>query len=485
MNKVICDVCGTDYPETSSQCPICGCARGEEGQTSAGNSSQEETRSYTYVKGGRFSKSNVRKRLKAQARQAAEREEEARRKIVREDPRDLDRTDDIDDEDDEDLDDDDDMEGVSNKGLILIVILLLLAIIAVSSYIVVTFFGGDDRPQNTRPSQQTTQGTLPEQTGPTETEPEVLGTPCTKLVLNDLSIELVKYMAPWELDFDVEPADTTDTVIFTSSDTAIATVDDNGVVMGVGNGEATITISCGEFQAECKVVCQLQDLPSDPTVDTTEDPTEPSVTEPVDPELKLELKDDDVTLFQKGESWQAHKGEVPRDQIQWSSDDETVVTVTDGKVVAVGPGSTTIRAKYGDQEVTCVVRCKFPAETEPTEPADPDPTEPEETEPTQTEPTETQPAVPSDLKLLVNGAVPKYSYNDKPNSADVSLVVGDGWRCVLSVEGADDVKWTSGDSAVATVDADGRIVAQGEGKTTLKATVDGVEFIVMVRVKEA
>ena len=110
MNKVICDVCGTDYPETSSQCPICGCARGEEGQTSAGNSSQEETRSYTYVKGGRFSKSNVRKRLKAQARQAAEREEEARRKIVREDPRDLDRTDDIDDEDDEDLDDDDEDE---------------------------------------------------------------------------------------------------------------------------------------------------------------------------------------------------------------------------------------------------------------------------------------------------------------------------------------------------------------------------------------
>ena len=53
------------------------------------------------------------------------------------------------------------------------------------------------------------------------------------------------------------------------------------------------------------------------------------------------------------------------------------------------------------------------------------------------------------------------------------------------MEGADDVKWTSGDSAVATVDADGRIVAQGEGKTTLKATVDGVEFIVMVRVKEA
>ena len=76
MNKVICDVCGTDYPETATQCPICGCARGDAGQTSAGNASEEEARSYTYVKGGRFSKSNVRKRLKAQAKQAAMREEE-------------------------------------------------------------------------------------------------------------------------------------------------------------------------------------------------------------------------------------------------------------------------------------------------------------------------------------------------------------------------------------------------------------------------
>ena len=27
MNKVICDICGTSYPETSEQCPICGYTR--------------------------------------------------------------------------------------------------------------------------------------------------------------------------------------------------------------------------------------------------------------------------------------------------------------------------------------------------------------------------------------------------------------------------------------------------------------------------
>lgn len=482
MNKVICDVCGTDYPETATQCPICGCARGDGGQTSAGNASEEDVRNYTYVKGGRFSKSNVRKRLKAQAQQAAIREEELNKPLPEDE--DIKKSDDYDDEDEEY--DDDDMEGVSNKGLILIVILLLLAIIAVSSYIAVTFFGGDDDPDATRPSQQTTEATQPSATEPTVTEPVVVGTPCTGLVLNDLSIELVNYNAPWELDFMVEPADTTDTVIFTSSDPSIVTVDDNGVVKGVGNGEATITVSCGEFQAVCNVTCQLQDLPVDPSQGTDPtDPTDPTqgTTEPADPALKLELNRDDFTLSAKGASWQVHKGDVPRDQIQWSSDDETVATVEDGKVVAVGPGTTTIRAKYGDQEVTCIVRCSFQVETEPTEPepTEPEPTEPEPTEP---EPTEPEPTEPDETALRVNGNAPKYTYNDKANSADVSLVVGEEYKCVLSVEGADGVTWTSSDSSIATVEDNGTIVPKSEGKATLTATVDGVEYIVMVRVSE-
>lgn len=482
MNKVICDVCGTDYPETASQCPICGCARGDGGQTSAGNASEEEVRSYTYVKGGRFSKSNVRKRLKAQAQQAAIREESANRPVP-EQSEDIRKSDDLDDEDDEY--DDDDLEGVSNKGLILIVILLLLAIIAVSSYIAVTFFGGDDDPDDTRPSQQTTEATQPSVTEPTVTEPVVIGTPCTNLVLNDLSIELINYNAPWELDFKVEPADTTDTVIFTSSDPSIVTVDDNGVVKGVGNGEASITVSCGEFQAVCNVVCQLQDLPQDPSQST--DPTDPSqgATAPTDPTLKLELYSDDITLSSQGASWQMHRGEVPRDQIQWSSDDESIATITDGKVVAVAPGKTIIRARYGDQELTCIVRCNFQVETEPTV-TEPGPTEPEPTEPepTETEPTETVPAEPVENALRVNGNEPKYTYNDKPNSADVSLVVGEEYKCVLSVEGADSVTWTSSDSAIATVEDNGTIVPKSEGKATLTATVGGVEYIVMVRVSE-
>ena len=27
MSKIVCDICGTTYPDTEEQCPICGCAK--------------------------------------------------------------------------------------------------------------------------------------------------------------------------------------------------------------------------------------------------------------------------------------------------------------------------------------------------------------------------------------------------------------------------------------------------------------------------
>ena len=69
MNKVICDVCGTSYPETAQQCPICGCTSGE--GIRVVEVEEEEAAPRTYVKGGHFSKSNVRKRNKAAAAAAA------------------------------------------------------------------------------------------------------------------------------------------------------------------------------------------------------------------------------------------------------------------------------------------------------------------------------------------------------------------------------------------------------------------------------
>jgi hypothetical protein len=65
MNKVICDICGTSYPDTATNCPICGFERDQmlsvlDEDIFLAEESVEEAPAA--VKGGRFSHSNVRKR---------------------------------------------------------------------------------------------------------------------------------------------------------------------------------------------------------------------------------------------------------------------------------------------------------------------------------------------------------------------------------------------------------------------------------------
>ena len=61
MSKIICDVCGTRYPASAEQCPICGRvdpaakAEAKEVENAYGRTSSQ-------TKGGHFSKSNVKKR---------------------------------------------------------------------------------------------------------------------------------------------------------------------------------------------------------------------------------------------------------------------------------------------------------------------------------------------------------------------------------------------------------------------------------------
>ena len=472
MNKVICDVCGTDYPETAAQCPICGCARAGGGQTTAGNDTEQSASGYTYVKGGRFSKANVKKRLKAtQAQQAAQMRAERRK-----------------DEDDEDPDEELELGNASNKGLIVIVVLLLVAIIAVSSYIAVHFFGPRVQDKD-HGYTQSTRPILPSSSSTAATEdPDRIA--CTGLTVHDPEpIELDTIGEVWEIFYEVEPGNTTDAISFDSSDPDVATVDANGIIKAVGEGEATITIKCGGFVEERTVRIQLGEDPgetTDPTVTdpSQTDPTEPTVTEPEDPELVLELNRQDFTLESESQKWQLYQdGPIDRSKITWSSDDESIATVTDGLVEPVGNGRTRIRAKYEDQEVSCWVTVKnMQAATEP-EPTEPEPTEPE---PTETEPTEPEPTEPAvEHELLVNGGTSYASVEGIENSADISLVAGDDPdtnQCKISVSGADSVQWSNSNEEVCSVDADGRITAKSAGSATLTAEVDGVTYTVRLYV---
>lgn len=329
MSKVICDVCGTSYPDTANQCPICGCARSDVADPTPQNATEETTVSgaYTYVKGGRFSKANVRKRnLERQLPQ------EQAHLEVQEEPEERDK---------------------SGRGLVIAAIALLLAIIGVVIYIAVRFLSPASAPNTDQTNSVTTEASTAAITETTE-----LIVSCTAIKLSSSVIEFDKVGAAELLDATPTPADTTETILFASADETVATVSANGKVTAVGPGQTVITVICGEAESECRVVCTME---TEPTEETTQ-PTEVQVSE-------FKLNREDFSLFAAGESWDLYNGDVSDEEIIWSTADDKIATVDKGVVKAVAPGYTTITAEYQGAKYQCVVRCQFTVtETNPSEP---------------------------------------------------------------------------------------------------------------------
>lgn len=75
--------------------------------------------------------------------------------------------------------------------------------------------------------------------------------PCTGITLDKDTLTIARGETA-TLTATVEPADTTDTIGWSSENDNIATVE-NGVVTAVGLGETTITAACGDKTASCKV----------------------------------------------------------------------------------------------------------------------------------------------------------------------------------------------------------------------------------------
>lgn len=76
--------------------------------------------------------------------------------------------------------------------------------------------------------------------------------PCTGITLDKDTLTIARGETA-TLTATVEPADTTDTIVWSSENDSIATVED-GVVTAVGQGETTITATCGNQTASCKVI---------------------------------------------------------------------------------------------------------------------------------------------------------------------------------------------------------------------------------------
>ena len=453
MNKIICDVCGTDYPETAEQCPICGCANAGDQAAAGIDALEEEGRAArTYVKGGRFSKKNVNKRLKSMGAQPSYIEPEPIPEP---------------EYDDEDVDEDqepEEQEQGSNLGLIIIVVILLLAIAAVSLYIAVTIFGlggSKDPVSGNKPGTSTTAPT-------TEQIPQNTGIACTDLALSDVDIYLDTQGGTWLLAADLAPENTTDVLTFASTDENVVTVDPvTGLVTAVGKGEASIIVTCGEVVRECPVKCEFEEAPQETTApeDPTEEPTE-EITEPVE-DFELELDKKDFTLFKAGATCDIYSGELEASAITWTTDNEEVATIKDGIVTAVGNGRTRVYGEYNGTKVSCWVSCKLP-ENETTAPTEnEDPTEPEQTGEAYT--------------LMVNGRVSRYG--DEEN-AEVTVTVGESFR--LTVEDDEgkrqEVTWKASKEGICSVE--GRTVTgEAVGKVTLTATVGDQTFKCVIIVK--
>ena len=162
--------------------------------------------------------------------------------------------------------------------------------------------------------------------------------PAAAVTLNKITLALEKGET-FTLEASVDPTNSTDKVVWSSSKTTVATVDENGKVTAVASGEAIITATAGKATATCKV----------------------TVTTPVE---EVTLSQD--SLFLKVDETATLTATVkPADAdektVTWESDDENVATVKNGVVTAVGKGKANITAKVGGKSAVCEVIVVDPA----------------------------------------------------------------------------------------------------------------------------
>ena len=391
MGKVICDICGTAYPDTADSCPICGYSRdlGAEEQT------EEDILLDPPVgqdKGGRFAADSEKKKNKEifdydEVNAGYEDEDEEEEPVY-------------------DEDEDYEEEPRSNVFLVVILVIVITLLLATTGFIFFRFF----LPNMTQPEQTTasTEDSVPTQT--TEIPTTELSIPCESLVLTGGLDTLTMEGGNWLLHVVVSPSDTTDQLIFVSEDESVVTVDENGKLTAVGEGETYVNILCGEQKIACHIVVDyslatepttepetippLTDAPEETeeaqavggteatgeteTAETTEptkvdenteateasEETKPEedtkATEATSSQLKnvtLKLKKTDITLA-VGYSYTIPLDcDLSYEEIEWYVEETFIAKVENGKVTALMAGVTDVVAKYGDQIVECRIRC--------------------------------------------------------------------------------------------------------------------------------
>ena len=254
----------------------------------------------------------------------------------------------------------------------------------------------------------------------------------SKVALNKTSATLKSKGQTVQLTATVSPSNATNKALeWKSSNTKVATVSSSGKVTAVANGTATITATAkddSKKSASCKVTVSI-----------------PSTTVPVS---SVSLNQSSVTITRKWQNTQLTATVAPSNAtnkaLEWKSSNTNVATVdSSGKVTAVANGTTTVTATAKDgsgKSASCKVTVDIPAPVEGVQSIRLDNTALEFTGKGQT----------ATLKATV---LPETAVNKA-------------------------LTWESYDTAIATVDANGKVTAVGNGMTTIVVTSEDNNYAV-------
>lgn len=360
MEKVICDICGTIYPESEECCPVCGSFQDLEFNF------ELEMEDDDFLKDSPITASKIQKQEEALEAFLEEPEEEE----------------DLDEEDDEEEEEEEEHRR-GKTGVVILLIVLIMVLLAACGFLFLRYVMPNLNTEDLIPKETQTQTEAPVET---TTEP---GIPCQQLILTSGgTVELTREGEYKLINVIVKPEDTTDKLSYSSSDEAVVTVNEEGRITAVAEGEAVVSIVCGEQKIDCRVkvgfVEETEPATEETTVPVAEETegaaetqteeaeetqatTETEETQPAQtvPETQAQLKD--VTLKLKKNDFSMGVGyqyTIPLDcdleysEIEWSTGNAGIAVIKDGVISTLSKGTTQFFAKYGDQTVSGWIRVK-------------------------------------------------------------------------------------------------------------------------------
>ena len=234
--------------------------------------------------------------------------------------------------------------------------------------------------------------------------------PVSSIVLNTNNVEMTEGESV-RLVATVSPANATNaSITWSSSNEAVATVDQQGLVTALKEGAADITAQAGDKTATCKV--QVKPLVV-PVTSIALNKTSLSLKEGESETLVATVSPDNAT----------------DKTVTWSSSNTSIATVdASGRVTAIKEGTATITATAGDKSATCSV------------------------------------TVSKNVVAVTSIALNKTALSLKEGESETLVAT-------VSPDNATDktVTWSSTNTSVATVDASGRVTAIKEGTATITA----------------